>query len=71
MILGRLIPAGTGFKAFTEVDYELGAGVIDPEAMRRAADEAARAAMQKAIAEAEENKKPEDLLLQATVAEAA
>jgi hypothetical protein len=39
--------------------------------MRRAADEAARAAMQKAIAEAEENKKPEEVLLEESVPEAA
>ena len=39
--------------------------------MRRAADEAARAAMQKAIAEAEANKKPEEVILEETVAEAA
>ena len=71
VILGRLIPAGTGFKAFSDSGYELGEGVIDPEAMRRAADEAARAAMQKAIAEAEANKKPEEVILEETVAEAA
>jgi DNA-directed RNA polymerase subunit beta' len=71
VILGRLIPAGTGFDSFSGVDYDLGEGTIDPEAMRRAADEAARAAMQKAIAEAEENKKPEEVLLEESVPEAA
>ena len=71
VILGRLIPAGTGFDAFTAVGYELAEGVIDPEAMRRAADEAARAAIQKANAEAEENKKPVNLVLEETIPEAA
>ena len=45
--------------------------MIDPEAMRRAADEAARAAMQKAIEEAQENKKPVDASLEESVPEAA
>ncbi len=45
--------------------------MIDPEAMRRAADEAARAAIQKANAEAEENKKPVNLVLEETIPEAA
>ncbi|MDP6307881.1 MAG: DNA-directed RNA polymerase subunit beta', partial [SAR324 cluster bacterium] len=71
VILGRLIPAGTGFNSFSGVDYVLGEGVIDPEAMRRAADEAARAAMQKAIEEAQENKKPLDASLEESVLEAA
>jgi DNA-directed RNA polymerase subunit beta' len=71
VILGRLIPAGTGFKSFSGVDYELGEGVIDPEEMRRAADEAARAAIQKAMVEAEENKKPEEVLLEESVPKAA
>ena len=51
VILGRLIPAGTGFDAFENVDYELADGVIDPEALRRAADEAARATMERELAE--------------------
>ena len=51
VILGRLIPAGTGFDAFENVDYELADGVIDPEALRRAADEAARATMVRELAE--------------------
>ncbi len=71
VILGRLIPAGTGFDAFSRVDYDLGEGVIDPEEMRRAADEAARAAMQKAADEAEANKKPEAVLLEEAFPEAA
>ncbi len=71
VILGRLIPAGTGYNSFSGVDYDLGEGVIDPEAMRRAADEAARAAMQKAIEEAQENKKPLDASLEESVLEAA
>ena len=71
VILGRLIPAGTGYNSFSGVDYDLGEGVIDPEAMRRAADEAARAAMQKAIEEAQENKKPVDASLEESVPEAA
>ena len=64
VILGRLIPAGTGFNVFSDLDYELGEGVIDPAAMRRAADEAARAAMEMEIAEAEANKEPEDLIVE-------
>ena len=64
VILGRLIPAGTGFDVFKDSDYELGEGVIDPAAMRRAADEAARAAMEREIAEAEANKEPEDLFVE-------
>ena len=71
VILGRLIPAGTGFDTFSGVDYDLGEGVIDPEEMRRAADEAARAAMQKAADEAEANKKPEAVPLEEAVQEAA
>ena len=51
VILGRLIPAGTGFDAFENVDYELADGVIDPEALRRAADAAARARMERELAE--------------------
>ena len=61
VILGRLIPAGTGFDAFKEVDYELGEGVIDPEAIKLAADEAERAAIQKAFAENEGKIKSDDL----------
>ena len=60
VILGRLIPAGTGFDAFREADYELGEGVIDPEAIKLAADEAERAAMQRAFAENEGDKKSEN-----------
>ena len=71
VILGRLIPAGTGFDTFSGVDYDLGEGVIDPEEMRRAADEAARAAMQKAADEAEANKKPETVPLEEAVPEVA
>ncbi|MEZ7853212.1 MAG: DNA-directed RNA polymerase subunit beta' [SAR324 cluster bacterium] len=71
VILGRLIPAGTGFDTFSGVDYDLGEGVIDPEEMRRAADEAARAAMQKAADEAEANKKPEAVPLEEAVPEVA
>ncbi|MBL7034257.1 MAG: DNA-directed RNA polymerase subunit beta' [SAR324 cluster bacterium] len=71
VILGRLIPAGTGFDAFKDVDYELGEGVIDPEAMRRAADEAARAAMERELAEAEKNKKTEEVVVEEIVPEAA
>ena len=59
VILGRLIPAGTGFDAFENVDYELADGVIDPEALRRAADEAARAAMERELAETGEYTNPE------------
>ena len=71
VILGRLIPAGTGFDVFNDLDYELGEGVIDPAAMRRAADEAARAAMEREIAEAEANKKPEDLFVEEKVSKVA
>ena len=71
VILGRLIPAGTGFDSFSGVDYELGEGVIDPEEMRRAADEAARVALQKAIVETNENKNNEDAPLEESVPEAA
>ena len=63
VILGRLIPAGTGFNVFDNVDYELGEGVIDPEALRRAADEAARAAMERELAETGEYTKPEYLVV--------
>ena len=62
VILGRLIPAGTGFDAFENVDYELADGVIDPEALRRAADEAARAAMERELAETGEYTNPEYLV---------
>ena len=62
VILGRLIPAGTGFDAFENVDYELADGVIDPEALRRAADEAARAAMERELAETGEYTNPEFLV---------
>ena len=62
VILGRLIPAGTGFNAFENVDYELADGVIDPEALRRAADEAARAAMERELAETGEYTNPEFLV---------
>ena len=62
VILGRLIPAGTGFDAFENVDYELVDGVIDPEALRRAADEAARTAMERELAETGEYTKPEYLV---------
>ena len=71
VILGRLIPAGTGFDVFNDLDYELGEGVIDPAAMRRAADEAARAAMEREIAEAEANKEPEDLFVEEKVSKVA
>jgi len=71
VILGRLIPAGTGFDAFREVEYELGEGVIDPEAIKRAADEAEKAAMQKAFSEAEEKNKSENLENAAKFTEAA
>ncbi len=62
VILGRLIPAGTGFDAFENVDYELADGVIDPEALRRAADEAARARMERELAETGEYTNPEYLV---------
>ena len=62
VILGRLIPAGTGFDAFENVDYELADGVIDPEALRRAADEAARATMVRELAETGEYTNPEYLV---------
>ena len=62
VILGRLIPAGTGFDAFENVDYELADGVIDPEALRRAADEAARATMERKLAETGEYTNPEYLV---------
>ena len=62
VILGRLIPAGTGFDAFENVDYELADGVIDPEALRRAADEAARAKMERELAETGEYTNPEYLV---------
>ena len=62
VILGRLIPAGTGFDAFENVDYELVDGVIDPEALRRAADEAARATMERELAETGEYTNPEYLV---------
>ena len=62
VILGRLIPAGTGFDAFENVDYELADGVIDPEALRRAADEAARAAMERELAETGEYTNPKYLV---------
>ena len=62
VILGRLIPAGTGFDAFENVDYELADGVIDPEALRRAADEAARATMERELAETGEYTNPEYLV---------
>ena len=71
VILGRLIPAGTGFNVFNDSDYELGEGVIDPAAMRRAADEAARAAMEREIAEAEANKEPENLFVEEKVSKVA
>ncbi|MBT7811023.1 MAG: hypothetical protein HN550_06840, partial [Deltaproteobacteria bacterium] len=71
VILGRLIPAGTGFKAFDNMDYDLGEGVIDPDLMRKAADEAARAAMEREIAEAEKNKKPADLVAEEKIPKAA
>jgi DNA-directed RNA polymerase subunit beta' len=71
VILGRLIPAGTGFNAFNNMDYDLGEGVIDPAAMRKAADEAARAAMEREITEAEKNKKPVDLVAEEKIPEAA
>ena len=66
VILGRLIPAGTGFDAFENVDYELADGVIDPEALRRAADEAARATMERELAETGEYTNPEYLVAVAT-----
>ena len=62
VILGRLIPAGTGFNAFENVDYELADGVTDPEALRRAADEAARATMERELAETGEYTNPEYLV---------
>ena len=62
VILGRLIPAGTGFDAFENVDYELVDGVIDPEALRRAADAAARATMERELAETGEYTNPEYLV---------
>ncbi len=62
VILGRLIPAGTGFDAFENVDYKLADGVIDPEAIQRAADEAAKAAMEREIAETGEYTNPEFLV---------
>jgi hypothetical protein len=71
VILGRLIPAGTGFNVFNNMDYDLGEGVIDPAAMRKAADEAARAAMEREITEAEKNKKPADLVAEEKIPEAA
>jgi hypothetical protein len=71
VILGRLIPAGTGFNVFNNMDYDLGEGVIDPAAMRNAADEAARAAMEREIMEAEKNKKPADLVVEEKIPEAA
>ena len=71
VILGRLIPAGTGFEEFKEVDYELGEGVIDPEAIKLAADEAERAAMQKAFSENEENSKSVNLKSEEKFTEAA
>ena len=46
-------------------------GVIDPAAMRNAADEAARAAMEREITEAEKNKKPADLVAEEKITEAA
>lgn len=71
VILGRLIPAGTGFNVFNNMDYDLGEGVIDPAAMRNAADEAARAAMEREFTEAEKNKKPADLVSEKKIPEAA
>ena len=71
VILGRLIPAGTGFNVFNNMDYDLGEGVIDPAVMRKAADEAARAAMEREITEAEKNKKPADLVAEEKIPEAA
>ncbi|MEO1837844.1 MAG: DNA-directed RNA polymerase subunit beta', partial [Candidatus Lambdaproteobacteria bacterium] len=71
VILGRLIPAGTGFNVFKNMDYDLGEGVIDPAAMRKAADEAARAAMEREFKEAEKNKKPADLVSEEKIPEAA
>ena len=71
VILGRLIPAGTGFNVFNNMDYDLGEGVIDPAAMRKAADEAARAAMEREITEAEKNKKSADLVSEEKIPEAA
>jgi len=71
VILGRLIPAGTGFNVFNNMDYDLGEGVIDPAAMRKAADEAARAAMEREFKEAEKNKKPADLVSEEKIPEAA
>ena len=62
VILGRLIPAGTGFNVFNNMDYDLGEGVIDPAAMRKAADEAARAAMERELAETGEYTNPEFLV---------
>ena len=53
------------------MDYDLGEGVIDPVAMRKAADEAARAAMEREITEAEKNKKPSDLVAEEKIPEAA
>jgi len=71
VILGRLIPAGTGFNVFNNMEYDLGEGVIDPAAMRKAADEAARAAMEREFTETEKNKKPEDLVSEEKIPEAA
>ena len=71
VILGRLIPAGTGFHVFKNMDYDLGEGVIDPVEMRKAADEAARAAMEREITEAEKNKKSADLVAEEKIPEAA
>ena len=71
VILGRLIPAGTGFNVFNNMDYDLGEGVIDPAVMRKAADEAARAAMEREITEAEKNKKSADLVAEEKIPEAA
>ncbi len=57
VILGRLIPAGTGFDEFRQSAYELN-GAIDPEALKRAAaakaaEQAAREAEAARAAEAE------------------
>jgi DNA-directed RNA polymerase subunit beta' len=46
VILGRLIPAGTGFSEFRGLAYELN-GAIDPEALKRATE--AKAAAQVAL----------------------
>jgi DNA-directed RNA polymerase subunit beta' len=71
VILGRLIPAGTGFSDFSNMDYDLAEGAIDPVAMQQAADAAARAAMEREIAEEEKNKPLVNLIAEEKITEAA